>query len=277
MKLRSMSATALVLLGLTHCAPAPNNNTDAGRDTGVSQPGTATCARARMLNCMNTENCMQSLSITSPSFGPNIARCSAQFNAWVACLDSNAMSFTCESFMNPTMGPCAAPFNALGVCAMAAEDGGSSGDASAPTDSGVRPLPAPEAWPMGTDIQIELSGWSTGASSGPGGSASLGIGPVGTPSNARIFQFSGVVHGGMATDCRVGLLYDSSAGSYTFSNDMNLTQTCALVGSDRAMSLTFTGARVLFDAIGRLSVEITARATGGSLNGESGQVSIAYN
>ncbi|MBL8685823.1 MAG: hypothetical protein JNK05_41995 [Myxococcales bacterium] len=159
---------------------------------------------------------------------------------------------------------------------MGPNDGG-SGDATAPTDSGVRPLPAPEAWPMGTDTQIELSGWSTGASSGPGGGASLDIGPVGTPTNARIFQFSGVVHGGMATDCRVGLLYDASAGAYTFSNDMNLTQTCMLTGSDRATSLSFTGARVLFDSLGRLAVEITARASGGSLNGESGQVTVAYN
>lgn len=276
MKPVSITTAGLLLLALSHCAP-PMNTADAGRDAAVSAPGTAVCARIRMLNCMGAEMCMAFFNDPSTTLGPNAARCATQFNAWVACLDSNAATFTCETSLNASTGVCASPSAALGACTMGSADGGVSEDATAPTDSGVRPLPAPADWPMGTDIQIELSGWSTGASTGPGGSALLGIGPIGTPSNARIFQFSGVVHGGTATDCRVGLLYDASAGAYTFSNDMNLTQTCALTGSDRATSLTFTGARVLFDSIGRLAVEITARATGGTLNGESGQVTVAYN
>jgi hypothetical protein len=276
MKLRSTIASSLLVFALAACAtPPPPSGSDAGReasvDSGPARPGAATCARVRALNCMGAATCEQAFD-PAAALGPAVAACSAVFSTWVSCLDSNAAMVTCGDLRML----CATQNAAVEQCVQGSSDAGGGSDASEPADSGVRPLPSPAEWPMG-DTQIELSGWSTGASSGPGGETLLGIGPIGTPANARMFQFSGVVHEGTVTNCRVGLLFDSAAGSYTFSNDANLTQVCEVAGSARVTSLTFTGAQVQFDPIGRLSVEITARATGGTLNGETGRISIAYN
>lgn len=273
---QTIRALALTLTSLALAACPPGGNTpDGGGNTPDASGalGAAFCAKTRALGCDGAANCTQFIN---PVASGVPAACVAQWNAFIGCLDSSAPTLTCSALNTGGSMPsiCVPQYSAAAQCASSQQEAGTNTDASTETDSGVRPVPDPNMWPSEGNVTVNIYGVGEGVSFAPG-TASMGIGPIGTPSNAHIFSFStSSMSLGGSIDCRVGFLHDSAAQAWTFSSDAQLTQTCEVTGGSGMQSLTFTNARVEYNSFGSLMVAIEMRGTG-AFSG-TGRIEVVY-
>ena len=255
-----VGAMLLVLAGCSPAAPAP-----APADAAAASPVDQVCARARALGCASFDCAM--VRTFSDSVAP---RCATQRDAFLRCA-AQASGATCADLQAATLPACASQRAAFEGCgAGGGDDGGATPDASAPD---VMPpgVPAPNDWlgpPRSVGLVFEGAGNPTPESGM--GTASLGIGPIGSPANAYILSFEsmGSAPVGAPINCRVGLIYDPAARSYSFSGAAALTQPCVAMLLEDSTTLTFTGASVALDPAGATVVRVNLTAAGFLARGE---------
>lgn len=253
-----VGAMLIVLAGCSPAAPAP-----APADAAAASPVDQVCARARALGCASFDCAM--VRTFSDSVAP---RCAAQRDAFLRCA-AQASGATCADLQAANLPACASQRGALESCG-AGDDGGATPDASAP-DATSPGVPAPNDWlgpPRSVGLVFEGAG-NPAPESGMG-TASLGIGPTGGPANAYVLSFEsmGSAPVGAPINCRVGLIYDPAARSYSFSGAAALTQPCVAMLLEDSTTLTFTGASVAVDPAGATVVRVNLTASGFLARGE---------
>ncbi len=275
---RTMTSLSLALfsLALTACppsAPPPNQDVagvDATREGGAA--GSAFCAKVRELGCPSAAMCEATLDPVMVGVTP---ACSALFSAFVSCIDANAASVTCAAIASGPPPACAAQYTAVTNCAMAAQDGGAP-----PADAGA-PLPTPSEWrnlsATGSMVSYLAMGGGLSTPATTNGTITFGEAPAGAPANSHmmLMDWEGLL-GGDASQCRFGLVYNSAAGTYAFSNDRNLNAPCAVTFSGTTTTtLTVTGASVSLAPAGNLLIDLTVTGAGSAFMG-AGSIRVLY-
>lgn len=254
-----VGAMLFLLAACSPAAPAP-----APADAAAATPVDQVCARARALGCASFDCAMvRTFSDSVP------ARCAAQRDAFLRCA-AQASGATCADLQAANLPSCTAQRAAIEGCGAGGDDGGATPDASAP-DAMPPGVPAPNDWlgpPRSVGLVFEGAG-NPAPESGMG-TASLGIGPIGSPANAYILSFEsmGSAPVGAPINCRVGLTYDPAARSYAFSGAATLTQPCVAMLLEDSTTLTFTGAAVTVDPAGATVVRVNLTASGFLARGE---------
>lgn len=269
----SLLALALTTVSaLTACgdsSPTTSPTTDAST-TGGSVA--AVCALARSLSCPSSATCERDLMSLWESVP---ARCVAQRDAFFSCA-AGARSSTCAMIASGQFAGCQTQYAALGACV--------DTDASTtPTDaSTASSAPSPNDWALlPTSVTLTLEGAGETTARFGNGTATLGIGPIGSPANAHIATFSSMEFpvGNASLDCRVGLIYSASTGTYAFSGDPLLTAPCVVTNriDGSTTTLTFSGATVTVGAAPLNTVSLRVSLTGaGALAMGAGTLQITW-
>lgn len=262
------SLAFVLSLGLVACSSPPAATPgDGGTTTDVSSgvdggtPGSTFCARLRTLACPNASNCSSSLDPAMAASSP----CRSLYTTFLTCLDGAAASVTCAQVASSPPSACSAQFMAVEACSRMMPEGGTTADASDGMSTAA-PLPAPSDGEWNATASYSLTGGNLMSAQAGTGMAFLAPAPTGGPANGYSLSFmwdSFLGAPGGDADCHFGLIYNSTARTYSFSADPLLTTGCVItpMGEDPT-TLTFSDARVSRAAAGNLVVSVSVRGTG---------------